>query len=73
MSLAMTQIVDANVKLKDRRALEELQVHRQKLIKGLQSFDGPFDPASTLKQNKDELAIIEAGIARLGHDVTLTL
>jgi hypothetical protein len=67
MSLAMTRIVDAYVSLKNRRQLEELQVHRRKLIETLQSLGGPFDPASAIKQNQDELMIIEAGIARLGE------
>lgn len=66
MSLAMAQIVDGYVKLKNRRALEELQVHRSTLIQGLQSHLGPLDAAKPIKQNQDELVIIEAGIARLG-------
>jgi hypothetical protein len=66
MSLAITQIVDAYVKLDDRRPLEELRVHRRNLVATLQSLEGPFDPASAIKQNQDELVIIEAGIARLG-------
>jgi hypothetical protein len=66
MSLAIAQIVDAYVSLEDRRQLEELQVHRRKLVEALQSLGGPFDPASAIKQNQDELMIIEAGIARLG-------
>ena len=67
MSLAMTRIVDAYVSLKDRRQLEALQVHRRKLIESLLSLGGPFDPASAIKQNQEELMIIEAGIARLGE------
>jgi len=66
MSSAIAQIVDAYVRMKDRRALEELQVHRLKLIDRLQALGGPFDAASPIKQNQDELVIIEAGIARLG-------
>jgi len=66
MSAAMTQIVDGYVKLKDRRPLEELHDHRHKLVSKLRSLEGAFDPASAIKQNQNELAIIEAGLARLG-------
>jgi len=62
----MARIVDGYVRLKDRRALEELQTHRRKMIETLQSLDGPLDAASPIKHNQDELAIIEAGLARLG-------
>jgi hypothetical protein len=62
----MTQIVDAYVRLRDRSALEELQAHRRKLIETLQSLAGPYDAASPINQNQDEVLIIEAGIARLG-------
>jgi len=62
----MTQIVDGYVKLRDRSALEELQAHRRKLIDELQSLGGAYDAASPIKQNQDELLIIQAGIARLG-------
>jgi hypothetical protein len=66
MSDAMIRIVDAYVKLQDRRALEQLQIHRRKVLDTLQSLPGPFDAAKPIKQNEDELMIIEAGIARLG-------
>ena len=66
MSDAMIQIVDSYVKLQDRSALEKLQAHRRKLLDALQSLTGPFDAAKPIKQNEDELLIIEAGIARLG-------
>jgi hypothetical protein len=65
MSSAITLIVDGYVRLRDRNALEELQLHRRKLVETLQALGGPFDPASPIKQNQDELRIIEAGIARL--------
>jgi hypothetical protein len=66
VSSAMTQIVEGYVKLKDRPALEQLQAHRRKVIETLQAISGPLDAASPIEQNQDELAIIEAGIARLG-------
>jgi len=66
MASAISQIVDGYVRLRDRGALEELQAHRRNLIEKLRSLGGPFDPSSPIKQNQEELAIIEAGIARLG-------
>lgn len=66
MSRAMTHIVDAYVKLNNRRALEQLLIHRRALLDALQLLRGPYDAATSIKQNQDELAIIEAGIARLG-------
>jgi hypothetical protein len=65
MSSAMAQIVDGYVKLRDRSALEQLQLHRRKLVETLGSLGGPLDVASPIKQNQDELTIIEAGLARL--------
>jgi hypothetical protein len=62
----MNQIFDAYVKLNDRRPLEELHDHRRRLVARLRSLEGPLDPASAIKQNQDELTIIEAGLARLG-------
>lgn len=67
MSAAITQIVDGYVKLQDRRALEALQVHRRKLIITMQSLRGPFDAGKPIRQNQNELAIIEAGLVRLGE------
>jgi hypothetical protein len=64
MSSAMIRIVDAYVKIQNRGALEELRMHRRTLIETLQPLRG-IDVAGAVKQNQDELVIIEAGIARL--------
>jgi hypothetical protein len=61
----MAQIVEGYVKLRDRSALEQLQFHRRKLIETLESLGGPLDAATPIKQNQDELTIIEAELARL--------
>lgn len=60
----MARIVDAYVKTQNRRALEEMSAHRRKIIETLQPLQG-FDVAGPIRQNQDELAIIEAGLAKL--------
>jgi len=63
---AIEGIVDAYVKLGDRRALEDLRMHRRRLavdLKGRSS--GPYDFSLPLGQIDEEIAAIEAGIERL--------
>jgi uncharacterized small protein (DUF1192 family) len=65
MSKAMEQIVDAYVRLGNRRALEDLRLHRQKLavdLKGKTGFDFSLLP---IGQIEEELAVIEKGLERL--------
>jgi hypothetical protein len=49
MPHAIQQIVDANVRLKNRQTLEDLRMHRQRLAADL----------------NEEIAVIEAGLERL--------
>jgi hypothetical protein len=66
MSEAIKLIVDGYLTLKDRRSLEGLRAHRQRLRKRLQ--DQPkswIDADSTARLLDDDLRVIEAGIARL--------
>jgi hypothetical protein len=61
----MEQIVDAYVRLGNRRALEDLRLHRQKLavdLKGKTGFDFSLLPIGQLEE---ELAVIEKGLERL--------
>ncbi len=61
----MEQIVDAYVRLGNRRALEDLRMHRQKLaddLKGKTGFDFSLLPVG---QIEEELAVIERGLERL--------
>jgi uncharacterized small protein (DUF1192 family) len=61
----MELIVDAYVRLGNRRALEDLRLHRQKLavdLKGTTGFDFSLLPISQLEE---ELAVIEKGLERL--------
>ena len=61
MSEAVERIVGAYVKLKNRKALEDIKVHRQRLITEL-SAHGAFDLSLLTKQLDDEIAVIELGL-----------
>jgi hypothetical protein len=67
MSLAMEQIVDAYVRLKDRYALEKLRAHREKLIANLNGLrsDLNFDSSLSLRSMAEDLAAIDAGFEQL--------
>jgi hypothetical protein len=64
MSKAMAQIVDAYVRLNNRRGLEDLRMHRQKLAVDLKGRAG-YDFSLPIGQIDEEIAVIEAGIDRL--------
>jgi hypothetical protein len=67
MSLAMEQIVDVYVRLKDRYALEKLRPHREKLIANLNGLrsDFNFDSSLSLRSMAEDLAAIDAGFEQL--------
>jgi hypothetical protein len=64
MSRAMEQIVDAYVRLGNRRALEDLRIHRQRLAVDLKGI-ADYDFSSPIGQIDQELAVIEAGLDKL--------
>ncbi|MBR0848241.1 hypothetical protein JQ543_10870 [Bradyrhizobium diazoefficiens] len=64
MPSAIEQIVDSYVRLKNRRGLDELMMHRQRLAVELKSRSG-FDFSRPVGQIEEEIAIIEAGLSRL--------
>jgi hypothetical protein len=64
MPNAIEQIVDAYVRLKNRRGLDELMMHRQRLAVDLKSRSG-FDFSLPIAKIDEEIAIIEAGLSRL--------
>ena len=67
MSVALSMIVDGYVSLKDRKALEELREHRQRLREQLlQKRSSAFDPSRAVKLYETEVAVIETGLRRLG-------
>ena len=65
MSNAMAQIVDAYVRLKNRRGLDELMMHRQRLAVDLKSRSGAYDFSLSINKIDEEIAIIEEGLSRL--------
>ncbi|WP_426608606.1 hypothetical protein [Bradyrhizobium sp. McL0616] len=67
MPSAIEQIVDTYVRLKNRRGLDELMMHRQRLAIDLKSKSG-FDFSRPIGQIDEEIAIIEAGLSRLKAD-----
>jgi hypothetical protein len=67
MPSAIEQIVDRYVRLKNRRGLDELMMHRQRLAVDLKSRSG-YDYSLAISQIDAEVAVIEAGISRLKSD-----
>jgi hypothetical protein len=65
MSKAIELIVDGYVKLGARKALENLKTHRHRLANELKSLNVPLDLSSSIKQLEEEIAVIDAGLARL--------
>jgi hypothetical protein len=66
VSEAVKLIVEAFVSLKDRKSIEDLREHRQRLRKSLQEkAGGAFSMDSTIRTMDGDLAEIEAGLARL--------
>jgi len=67
MPMAIEQIVDAYVRLKDGRALLDLRGHRQRLIVDLNKLrsNSDFDVSLSLAKMSEDLAIIDAGIEQL--------
>jgi hypothetical protein len=65
MTNAIQRIVDAYVRLGNRRALEDLRMHRRKLAVDLKGRVGHYDVSLPLSQIDEEIAAIEAGLERL--------
>jgi hypothetical protein len=60
----MELIVDSLISIKNLKALEDMRSHRERMIEILSGSSG-LNPQQSIKQNADELAIIEAGIVKL--------
>lgn len=65
MSEAIKLIVDGYVKLRGRKALQDLRAHRYRLASELKSINSPLDLSSSIKQLEEEIAVIDAGLAKL--------
>ncbi|MGY4504910.1 hypothetical protein ACVWYH_008867 [Bradyrhizobium sp. GM24.11] len=70
MPNAIEQIVDAYVRLKNRRGLDELMMHRQRLAVDLKSRSGAYDFSRPIGKIDEEIAIIEKGLSRLKAEST---
>ena len=62
MSEAIERIVGAYVKLRNRKALEDLKARRCRLATELKSINGTLDLSSSIKLIEDETAVIDAGL-----------
>jgi hypothetical protein len=65
MTEAIERIVVAYVKLRNRKVLEDMKVHRQRLTTELKSAHGALDLSLSIKQLDDEIAVIDAGLTML--------
>jgi hypothetical protein len=65
MQPAIRSIVDVYVRYGNRRALEDLMAHRRRLITGLRALTGTYDTSKPIAQIEDEIAVIDAGLAKL--------
>lgn len=61
MSNAIDLIVEGYVRLNDRKSLQDLLAHRQKLLGDLQGRSG-FDYSSAIRPLREEISAIEAGL-----------
>jgi len=64
MPSAIEQIVETYVRLSNRRGLDALMMHRQRLSVDLKSRSG-YDFSLPIRQIEEEIAVIEAGLSRL--------
>jgi hypothetical protein len=66
MSKAMELIVQVYVRHQNRRALDDLRKHQQKLALELRARARPgYDFSLPVRQINEEIAVIEAGLERL--------
>jgi len=65
MEPAIKRIVDTYVRLRNRRAIEDLLLHRRRLAIGLKARKDGFDFSRPITQIDEELAIILAALDKL--------
>jgi hypothetical protein len=64
----MELIVEGYARLKDRQSLENLRMHRRRLVVDLKARTG-FDCRSSIDQVEEDIAAIEAGLQTLSGPV----
>jgi hypothetical protein len=62
---AIERMVRAYVELRNRKELEIMKAHRHRLITELESLKGADDLSSQIKLLEDDIAVIDAGLAKL--------
>ena len=66
MSMALELIIDGYIRLRDRKALTQLKLHRENLLAQLSAQSGGcFDLSRSIEQMQEEIGQIEAGLVRL--------
>jgi hypothetical protein len=65
--MSFRQIVAAHVRLKNRQALEEMRIHRRRLLVDVQRRTGVDQTQSVLALQED-VKLIEAGLGQIGQD-----
>lgn len=71
MEVAIKGIVDTYVRLKNRRAIEDLLMHRRRMAIDLKGRKG-YDFSRPIEQIDEEIAVIEAALHVLEpHDQTV--
>jgi hypothetical protein len=65
MEPGIRSIVDVYVRLRNRKALDDLRAHRGRLIAELGLISGGYDMSKPIAQIQNEIAIIDAGLAKL--------
>lgn len=68
MSSAINLIVDGYGRLGDRRALEDLRMHRRRLAIDLKAMTR-FDCSRSIQQIEEDIAAVEAGLANLPEGI----
>ena len=68
MQKAIDLIVDGYVRLHDRKALENLMMHRQRLALDLKGRTG-FDYSLSIGQMNEDIAVIKAGLESLDRQI----
>ena len=65
MSEAIERIVGAYVELKNRKALQDMKAHRHRLATEIKALRSTLDLSLPIKQLEDDIAVIDAGLAKL--------
>jgi hypothetical protein len=71
MQPAIRNIVGTYVRFGNRKALGDLRASRERLLAGLKTLGGGYDPSKVIAQFEDDIAFIEAGLAKLNNATAL--